>query len=249
MTIPFRRDARCETCGFLEEDYASPAARTWMRAALAARGTLVFERLSKGTSVGGFDSAAELRETVRELAQQEDVHPAVHLAVTLSREAARHRPVEQEGSVVQLNSSHGGVPKTAVLEAVVSWRGILGDAHDDVRHHGHAWQALCLYSADVISDLQSEGHPIDFGAAGENVTLSGLDWTSLRTGLRLEVGGVVCELTVPAVPCEKNAQWFADGDFRRMSHTSHPGWSRWYAAVTAPGTIRRGDPVRLSTPS
>lgn len=246
MTTEHPGDARCQSCGFLETDYTSAAARNWMRRALSERARLVFEGMPEESELDGIGTARDLKETLRALATSGELHDAVHLASEAARRSAAHARVEESGSVVQLSSSSGGVPKTAVAEAEVSWRGLRGDRQDDSRHHGHPWQALCLYSSDVILALQREGHPIALGAAGENVTLSGIDWTVLRTGQRLDVGEVVCELTVPATPCEKNAQWFAGGDFLRMSHRRHPGWSRWYAAVVRPGTIRPNDPAVLA---
>ena len=42
---------------------------------------------------------------------------------------------------------------------------------------------------------------------------------------------------------QQERQWFSDGDFNRMDHERHPGWSRAYAWVREPGTIRSGDAV------
>jgi MOSC domain-containing protein YiiM len=147
------------------------------------------------------------------------------------------------GTVAQLNVSDGGVPKVPVAEVEVGYRGAADDRQATRRHHGRPWQALCLWSAEVIEDLQAEGHPISPGAAGENVTLAGIDWPSLRPGTQLRVGEVLAELSAWAEPCQKNAQWFVDGDFRRMQHQRHPGSSRVYAWVREPGRIRTGDAV------
>jgi MOSC domain-containing protein YiiM len=106
------------------------------------------------------------------------------------------------------------------------------------------WQAVCLWSADVVESLQGEGHPIFPGAAGENVTVSGLDWGALRPGTRLALGAdAVVEVTLPALPCATNAQWFADGDVNRIHHERHPGSSRLYALVVQPGRVALGDGV------
>jgi MOSC domain-containing protein YiiM len=149
----------------------------------------------------------------------------------------------QEGTVVQLNVSDGGVPKRPVEVAEVGDRGLVGDRQAARQHHGRPLQALCLWSLEVIEALQGEGHPIAPGSAGENLTLGGIDWATLRPGTQLLVGDVLAEVSAWAEPCKKNAPWFADGDFRRMQHARHPGWSRAYAWVREPGTIRAGDPV------
>lgn len=149
-----------------------------------------------------------------------------------------------EGLVAQLNTSDGGVPKRPVTEVEVDWTGVVGDRQRNRNHHGRPWQALCLWSAEVIGAFAADGHPIAPGAAGENVTVTGLDWTAVRPGGRLRLGAVVAELSAWAVPCRHNAPWFADGDFNRMHHDRGPV-SRIYATVLEPGTIRTGDPVLL----
>ena len=149
----------------------------------------------------------------------------------------------QAGVVAQLNTSDGGVPKRPVEAAEVSDRGLVGDRQASRKHHGRPLQALCLWSAEVIDALQAEGHPIAPGAAGENITVRGIDWSTIRPGTQLLVGDVLAEISAWAVPCKKNAPWFTDGDFNRMLHDRHPGWSRAYAWVCGPGTIHQGDAV------
>ncbi len=147
------------------------------------------------------------------------------------------------GTVAQINTSDGGVPKTPVTTAEVGRHGLVGDRQHDRRNHGRPLQALCLWSEEIIGDLQAEGHPIATGLAGENLTLSGIDWSTIRPGVRLLVGDVSIEISAWATPCAKNAPWFAEGDFNRMSHDRHPGWSRAYAWVLEGGTVRVGDTV------
>ena len=151
------------------------------------------------------------------------------------------------GQIHQVSVSPGGVPKLAVAGRVaITPTGIAGDAQADRKHHGGPEQHVCIYSLEVIEALQAEGHPIFPGATGENLTVAGLDWTELRRGARVEIGGTaVLEITWPATPCGKNAQWFADRDPMRMSHDLHPGWSRWYAKVIEPGDVEAGDLIRL----
>ncbi len=113
----------------------------------------------------------------------------------------------------------------------MGWRGLDGDRQASRKHHGRVWQALCLWSADVVEALAAEGHPVFPGAAGENVSVRGLDWAAVRPGVRLRLGSVLAEVTVPALPCAKNARWFVDGDFNRMHHERDRAVTRWYALV------------------
>lgn len=172
------------------------------------------------------------------------VHEGVHRLRDLSRalHAAGAGAPTQQGSVIQISTSDGGVPKTAVPSVDVELRGLLGDRQADRKHHGRPFQALCLWSGDVIDALAAEGHPISAGSAGENITIAGIDWSTLRPGVRLLIGQVTCELSAWAEPCRKNDRWFTDRS-DRIDHRLHPGWSRAYAWVLEPGTVATGDPV------
>ena len=141
--------------------------------------------------------------------------------------------------------SDGGVPKTAVDSVEIGYRGVLGDRQASRAHHGRPWQALCLWSSDVVADFAKSGHPIRPGSAGENVSIRGLDWSQARPGVRLQVGTVRATLTAYAIPCHHNARWFTDGDYEHMSH-ERSDHSRLYARVDSPGRISVGDSVHFA---
>lgn len=147
--------------------------------------------------------------------------------------------------IFQLAISRGGVPKLPVREAHCGLLGLDGDGHAHPKIHGGPERALCLYAVEVIDALQAEGHPIWPGAAGENVTLAGVDWASLAVGQRYALGdAVIIELTRPTEPCKQIAACFVDGKFRRIDHPTNPGWSRWYAKVEREGVLRVGQCVQ-----
>jgi MOSC domain-containing protein YiiM len=148
------------------------------------------------------------------------------------------------GSVAQLNVSQGGLPKLPVPRVSVGWRGVVGDRQATRVHHGRPWQALCLWSTEVIAQLHAQGHPIAAGLAGENITLTGLPWSELRPGVRLRIGTVLCEVSLYALPCFQNTAWFLDGDFQVMHHERGPV-SRVYATVLEPGEVAIGDDAVL----
>ena len=146
---------------------------------------------------------------------------------------------------MSVNVSNGGVPKLPVESAELTAGGVAGDRQRDLRHHGGPERAVCLYASELIDGLRAEGHPIDAGTTGENLTLSGLDWESVTPGRVLRIGEVRLQVTSYTTPCSNIAPSFAGEEFTRISHKTHPGWSRVYARVLAGGTVRRGDPVEL----
>jgi MOSC domain-containing protein YiiM len=153
-------------------------------------------------------------------------------------------PATATGVIARVSASDGGVPKAAVERAQVGFGGVVGDRQATRVHHGRPWQALCIWSTEVIEMLALEGHPIAPGSAGENVTLSGLAWPDVRPGVRLRLGSVLCQVTSFAVPCKQNARWFVGGEFNRI-HFSRGPVSRVYAVVLEPGTVATGDSAVL----
>lgn len=150
------------------------------------------------------------------------------------------------GRIVQVSTSPGGLPKTAVPSALVTLDGLTGDRHRDREHHGGPGRAVCLFPLEAIEALRREGHPVHPGALGENVTVQGLTWEAVKPGTLLLLGAEVrLEVTSYTSPCFNIAGAFADRHYARISQKRHPGWSRVYARVLAEGTIRPGDPVRL----
>lgn len=176
------------------------------------------------------------------------IHQYFHHAGEIAR--IRHElgdTVSMAGTVEQISASGGGVPKQPVLSAVVDHSGLASDRQNKRRHHGRPWQALCLWSTEVIDDLRAEGHTVAPGMAGENLTITGLDWHHIRQGLHLRIGDMHAVLTTPATPCSQIGEWFVGRDSKRIEHNLRPGWSRWYAQVRRGGEITPGDPVTITS--
>jgi MOSC domain-containing protein YiiM len=151
--------------------------------------------------------------------------------------------------VISINVSSGGVPKRRVSDAKVSLLGLINDDHDDKKSHGGPERAVCVYSLERIRALQAEGHPIDIGTAGENVTVEGIDWELVVPGARFRLGdGVLLEVASFTTPCKTIRDSFIEGRFVRISQKLHPGWSRVYTRVLSEGAVRFGDAVELTPP-
>jgi len=153
--------------------------------------------------------------------------------------------METAGRVESINASRGGVPKTGVFEGLITEQGLDGDRQGNPRIHGGPDRAVSLYSLDVIRALQREGHPIAVGSAGENLTVSGLEWSAVVPGAEIEIGEVRLLVTKFASPCESIAGSFLAHDATRISQQRYPGWSRVYCRVLCGGLVRVGDPVNL----
>lgn len=146
----------------------------------------------------------------------------------------------------RISVSRGGVPKTPITEAHVTRLGIEGDVQQNRKYHGGPERALCLYAIEVIDRVAAEGHPIEPGSTGENVTTIGLDWSTLAPGARLRLGHEVeIELTSYTVPCRTIAASFIRGGFARILQQKHPGESRIYARVLREGRIEVGDAIEI----
>ena len=148
--------------------------------------------------------------------------------------------------VYQINISDGGVPKRQVLEARVTEQGVEGDRQRNLKVHGGPDRAVCLFSLELVERLQDEGHSIDAGSLGENLTLAGVEWHLIQPGIQLSVGpDVRLEVMSYTSPCSHNAQWFQDEGYQRISQKKNPGWSRVYARVLQGGVVRPGDAVKI----
>lgn len=153
---------------------------------------------------------------------------------------------QHDGYIYQLNCSDGGVPKLPVAEAELTPTGLTGDRQGHPRLHGGPERALCLYALEQINALRAEGHPIFPGSVGENVTVAGLDWSSLTLGCRLALGDeVVIEISSHVAPCRRIGESFSDEKSTRISQKKHAGESRLYARVIRTGRLAVGQPVRV----
>ena len=168
----------------------------------------------------------------------------LHALATARRAADDFEPMV--GRVVSLQASGGGVPKASIPTAEIGPEGVVGDVQGNRRNHGRPWQAICLYSSDLLAELRSEGHPIVAGGTGENITVSGIDWSRMRGGLEITIGDVVLRTSSPAAPCHKIGECFAGRYWNRIDHVENPGWARWYASVLSGGTVAPGDPVTIT---
>ena len=142
-------------------------------------------------------------------------------------------------------STQGGVPKLPIDKAEIKFEGVEGDFNKfrTEKKNSIGTRAVTLFSLEQIEKLKSEGHSIDVGTTGENITIEGVDWPSLEVGARMMIGEAMIELSEPTAPCSKIGKSFIDGAFSRIDHELELGWSRWSASVIEEGQVEIGSQV------
>src|SRR5262245_34940389 len=119
----------------------------------------------------------------------------------------------------QISISPGGAPKLPVPRAIIPVAGRAGDTQDDTKHHGGPERAVCIHSLEIINRLRAEGRPIAPGTIGENLTISGLDWSRITPGARLQIEAtagepVLLEVASYTDPCSTIRDSFSNVEFR-----------------------------------
>lgn len=150
------------------------------------------------------------------------------------------------GKVVFINLSGGGVPKLPVPSATLMRDGFFGDIQKNKKYHGGPERAVCIFSLEIIQQLQAEGHPIFPGSTGENLTLQFPDYHLLVPETILQIGETVrIQISKYAPPCKTIKRSFLKEKFTRIGQKEHPGSSRLYARVLQEGVIHEGDVVMV----
>nr|WP_295889584.1 MOSC domain-containing protein [uncultured Devosia sp.] len=138
-----------------------------------------------------------------------------------------------------------GIIKTSVATAEIERLGMAGDAICDRKHHGGADQAIYLYFADDYLWWATElNRSIEPGTFGDNLTISGVEGSSVAVGDRFTIGEVVLEVTSHRTPCMTFAARMGDRGFvRRFHRAGRPGA---YCRVLQPGSVEAGMEVALT---
>jgi MOSC domain-containing protein YiiM len=147
-------------------------------------------------------------------------------------------------STVMDRAWRSGIFKAPVADRrLVTALGIDGDEQADLVSHGGPDKAVLAYSAENLTawaDLLGEVGP---GGFGENLTISGLDETTVCIGDRYRIGDVLVECSQPRQPC-----WKLDRKWRRRdlgARVIETGRSGWYYRVIETGFVGAGDDVVL----
>jgi len=129
-------------------------------------------------------------------------------------------------------------PVEGIVE--VGTLGIAGDQIADTKHHGGIDKALLCYAESHYTRWASDLPELDFspGGFGENLTLSGVDESTVCVGDRYRIESCEIEVCQPRQPCWKVARRWGDKTMtKRVAQTGRTGW---YVRVLQPGQIRQG---------
>jgi MOSC domain-containing protein YiiM len=124
--------------------------------------------------------------------------------------------------------------------------GFAEDQQADLHNHGGADKAVCAYCADHYDAWRATLPigPADYGAFGENLSLTGLDEHGACIGDVWTLGDAVLEVSQPRQPCWKlGRRWRMPSLPDEVVRT---GWTGWYFRVLRAGTVAAGMPLGLT---
>lgn len=128
------------------------------------------------------------------------------------------------------------------------WAGktnLAGDGQADLEHHGGVDKAVLAYSADHYEYWnQHLGRgELPPGAFGENLTIAGLQESTVCIGDVWQAGEVRFEVSQPRQPCWKlSRRWRVDD---LAAQVVRNGRSGWYLRVLAEGNLSAGTELEL----
>ena len=162
------------------------------------------------------------------------------------------------GLVASVNVGPDEVPKTPVDGSRILRTGLEGDGPVEREPViGGADRAIRLYAQEAIERDREGGDTAFPGAAGENLTLLGVDWGSLAPGDRLAFGeggegeggeggaGALVELTEPVTPGVPIAYPFAERPTSPTGRELRPVDSLWCARVLREGPVAPEMAIRV----
>ncbi|TLP73990.1 MOSC domain-containing protein [Maribacter sp. ACAM166] len=116
-------------------------------------------------------------------------------------------------------------------------------------HHGGINKACYLFSSDYY-DYWKNLYPElkwDWGMFGENLTIEGLDESTIRVGDIYEIGDALVQVSQPREPCYKLGIRFGSQKILKefIAH-NHPGT---YVKIIKEGHVKKGDEMILKEKS
>lgn len=138
-----------------------------------------------------------------------------------------------------------GMCKVPVSEALqLGQLGFERDGVADLKHHGGADKAACVYSADHYPYWRNVlGQDLPPAAFGENLSVSGLNEDDVCIGDIFRVGTALVQVSQPRQPCSTLAARYNRSDMVKLVVDS--GRTGFYFKVLQNGAVRQGDRISL----
>ena len=97
-----------------------------------------------------------------------------------------------------------GIPKTAVINAILSKSGLEGDYNNyrTIKKSRNPDMAVLLYPIETIKELNKEGWPIKPGDLGENFTITGIPHSYFLPNQQYQIGESLIEISFECDPCQ-----------------------------------------------
>ena len=147
--------------------------------------------------------------------------------------------IDQKPYVISINISKGGIPKIPINSVNITEKGLEGDGHNHEKHY-RLTQAVCIQDIERLEELSEKGYPLPSGAAGENLTVRGLNVNSLSIGTILEFsGGVVLKITRVRPTC-----YVMDQIHPKLKEDAE-GRHGMYAKVIKGGQLKIGEGIEI----
>jgi MOSC domain-containing protein YiiM len=146
---------------------------------------------------------------------------------------------------------NGEAVSTGIYKTPASGRTMLralnfdGDRQADLTVHGGPTKAAYAYPVEHYDFWHAELPEMElgWGMFGENLTLEGLDESTLNIGDRFRVGNAEVTVSEPRMPCYKLGIKFGRSDILRRFLAS--GRSGFYFSVAREGDVAAGDEIEL----
>jgi MOSC domain-containing protein YiiM len=163
---------------------------------------------------------------------------------------------------VHLSPTHSFSKQTVNSVKLVAGVGVEGDAHSGttVKHRSRVardpsqpnLRQVHLVHAELLEELQSQGHPVVPGSIGENLTTSGIDLLALPQGAKLHIGaGAIVVITGLRNPCAQLDNFSAGLTGAVLDRTTDGQLVRKagvMGVVASSGDVVPGDPITVVLP-
>jgi MOSC domain-containing protein YiiM len=162
------------------------------------------------------------------------------MGVLLSVNLADLRTVPRRGKQVQT-----GIWKLPAEGRIAAGPlGLAGDTPADRSVHGGPDKAVYAYAREDTEWWEEElGRPLENGAFGENLTVSGVEASTALVGEHWRIGSALLEVSEPRLPCWKLAMKMGDPTFlKRFAKALRPGT---YLRVIEAGELAAGDAIEV----